>query len=651
MKNIFKKFVTVALIACLVLTTACNEKQNNQSGDEGEPQVTYTLSQTEAQLTEEQTLQLEVSANPAQEQMNVEWATSNEEVATVENGLVTAIKAGSANVTATVDGNVLTCAITVEAKPIVYQYALNFNSFSIEEEQTKQLIVAVDPEKEIEVEWTSNAQDVATVDATGLVTAVAPGTAQITATVDGNQLVCEVEVTAKPIVYEYTLSSSAIELTLGAEADLTVTVAPEKAFVANYTSENEGVAMVDANGKIKAVGVGETKIMVEVDDKTLYCSINVTSPVVATALRTDGEGMNVDMDTVGGELDTLYWEHYQGDSIDCMLNAEDLVTSNNIETYTNGFYDFKVGFGWNNGSNITQWGGGNHNGRHTTPGQACTIEATLKVNENVKKVLVYVGAWRATNTTALYYNGVQIAAAEPFTAGDASLGYQIAFDINASEEVNLTLKTTASDVGENGNVSMVAIIMLGKAQNTATTSLSVTKTALTDKANVINLTEKGTTDWFYLNYEHQTDEMANGTAIDTSSLKVEGNGFGWDYLSQFVWSNGTTNVNNLVDNDIGDNAVGTNNFKYGAYVLINVKVTAQTKNVVYYVSGWSSTYNARIIDAKGNTLYHEQIAENNGGTQAFALDFAVNATADDTLTFIVYRPSGANCGIAAVAVN
>ena len=69
--------------------------------------------------------------------------------------------------------------------------------------------------------------------------------------------------------------------------------------------------------------------------------------------------------------------------------------------------------------------------------------SVTKENENVKKVLVYVGAWRATNTTALYYNGVQIAAAEPFTAGDASLGYQIAFDINASEEVNLTLKTTA----------------------------------------------------------------------------------------------------------------------------------------------------------------------------------------------------------------
>ena len=48
------------------------------------------------------------------------------------------------------------------------------------------------------VTWSSNNESVATVDASGVVTAVAPGTAAITATADGKSATCTVTVTAKP---------------------------------------------------------------------------------------------------------------------------------------------------------------------------------------------------------------------------------------------------------------------------------------------------------------------------------------------------------------------------------------------------------------------------------------------------------------------
>lgn len=49
----------------------------------------------------------------------VAWTSSNENVAAVdENGMVTAVKAGTAIITATADGKTATCTVTVTAKPV-----------------------------------------------------------------------------------------------------------------------------------------------------------------------------------------------------------------------------------------------------------------------------------------------------------------------------------------------------------------------------------------------------------------------------------------------------------------------------------------------------------------------------------------------------
>lgn len=48
---------------------------------------------------------------------NVTWSSDNQNVATVENGIVTAVKAGTATITATVDGKSAECTVTVTAPP------------------------------------------------------------------------------------------------------------------------------------------------------------------------------------------------------------------------------------------------------------------------------------------------------------------------------------------------------------------------------------------------------------------------------------------------------------------------------------------------------------------------------------------------------
>ena len=81
--------------------------------------VSYTgvkLSQAEANLYPADTLNLTAEVDPAAEG-TVVWASGNEAVATVADGVVTAVKAGNANITATIGDVSAICRITVEHKP------------------------------------------------------------------------------------------------------------------------------------------------------------------------------------------------------------------------------------------------------------------------------------------------------------------------------------------------------------------------------------------------------------------------------------------------------------------------------------------------------------------------------------------------------
>ena len=133
----------------------------------------------------------------------VTWTTSDPTVATVdENGLVTAVATGVATITATTtDGTNLeaNCAVTVIQ--LATSVALNKTEATIEVGVQEQLTATVLPEDATNkaVIWTTSDPTVATVDENGLVTAVAAGTATITATTtDGTNLEASCAVTVAP---------------------------------------------------------------------------------------------------------------------------------------------------------------------------------------------------------------------------------------------------------------------------------------------------------------------------------------------------------------------------------------------------------------------------------------------------------------------
>ena len=139
------------------------------------------------------------------------------------------------------------------------------------------------------VTWTTSSSAVATV-ADGVITAVAPGEATITAKAGDKTGICTVTVSApEPVVIAVTgitLNTDILELIEGESAILTATVYPENATDPSVTwkSSSEAVATV-VDGVVTAVAAGEATITAKAGDKEATCAVTVaaeSSPATTT---------------------------------------------------------------------------------------------------------------------------------------------------------------------------------------------------------------------------------------------------------------------------------------------------------------------------------------------------------------------------------
>lgn len=150
---------------------------------------------------EEFTLTATVAPDDATDK-TVTWTSSNTDVATVADGVVSALSAGRAIITAyTSNGFKATCNITVKA-PDVLATSITLDRTAISgypgDEFTLKATVLPDDATDKRVEWISSDNTIATVTQTGLVTIVAAGECTVSAwTMDGTYLHAECTVTAK----------------------------------------------------------------------------------------------------------------------------------------------------------------------------------------------------------------------------------------------------------------------------------------------------------------------------------------------------------------------------------------------------------------------------------------------------------------------
>gem|GEM_PF-1036831 len=243
----------------------------------------------------------------------VTWTTSDSKVVAVDNtGKVTAVSAGTATITATTaDGSkTSSCIVTVNnAVVTVTSVALNktTDALTVGSTDTLSAIVAPINATNKAVTWASSNTNVATVDNTGIVTAVSAGTATITATTADGSKTSSCIVTVNNAVVTVTsvaLNKTTDALTVGSTDTLTAIVAPINATnkAVTWASSNTNVATVDNTGKVTAVSAGTATITATTADgsKTASCTINI--PVV----KTSGVNLNKTSDSlIVGDIDTL----------------------------------------------------------------------------------------------------------------------------------------------------------------------------------------------------------------------------------------------------------------------------------------------------------------------------------------------------------
>lgn len=116
----------------------------------------------------------------------VTWTSSDNEVATVENGTVTAVSVGTAIITATAaDGKTVSCTVSVTAADAITSVMISQSTAKLEVGGTIKLTVTIKGNSQADTTtatWKSSDESVATVSADGTVTAVGEGTCIITVT-------------------------------------------------------------------------------------------------------------------------------------------------------------------------------------------------------------------------------------------------------------------------------------------------------------------------------------------------------------------------------------------------------------------------------------------------------------------------------------
>lgn len=359
MKKIFAQAMVFVLAAVMALSlTACGVDITSV----GLPASMQLVKGDTAQLTVDFGAKdgaTEEAIAKAAEKLKLVWSSSDEAVATVdETGNVTAVGAGTADITVTLeDGNISsTCVVqvVVPAEGVTAPETLNLE---VNGENTAQLNAKAMPEDATDVTFTyeSSNPEVATVDENGMVTAVANGEADITVTMTQKQMDEQNEPPAADVdtssdVNSAPASASAIEsasepaseaapasavtsepesapasdsapasetesavaetpetdegavvmtatthvvvttkvesltfdkgegtLTIGNSTTMKVSVLPETASnqTVTWKSSDESVATVDADGKVKAVKVGTATITASIGDVSAEYALTV----------------------------------------------------------------------------------------------------------------------------------------------------------------------------------------------------------------------------------------------------------------------------------------------------------------------------------------------------------------------------------------
>lgn len=215
------------------------------------------------------------------------WASTNQSVATVDaSGNVTTLAAGTTDITATSEGITASATLTVNAMQggQIATVTVTLAPASVVVGATSQATVVFadangSPINVNNITWASSDNAIATVDANGVVTAVAAGTASITATGRGRSGLAQITVTLVPVAnVAVSLAASSVAVGQTTQATATATDANGATLTGRtvtWTSSDNNIATVSSTGVVSAVAAGTATITATVEGKTGSASVTV----------------------------------------------------------------------------------------------------------------------------------------------------------------------------------------------------------------------------------------------------------------------------------------------------------------------------------------------------------------------------------------
>ena len=296
MKHFSKVFVALLLSVMLLMPYAVAFAEDGQDAGSASIEIAKGKSVTVSpEITE---------AHINEKPKTTEWTSSDETVATVSGGKISAKSAGTATIMCSMEFEDSTEETTWEVNVFVPVASIK-TSKTLEVtvgDEPAELAVEIAPEDATykDLEWSSSDEEVVKVDDSGIVTAVKAGKAVLTATANdpGNdkKVSAAISVTVLQPVLSLGLDQSTVELAKGKSVTLAAEMTPEDASnkQLTWTSSDPAVAAVDSKGKVTAKGLGNATITCEAADgagASVSCEVEVFVPVAA--VKSDAKTISV----------------------------------------------------------------------------------------------------------------------------------------------------------------------------------------------------------------------------------------------------------------------------------------------------------------------------------------------------------------------
>lgn len=257
--------------------------------------VTPTASQIEIGRTTTLTAVVKDQRDSVMSGKTVTWSSNNTSVATVAanvitagatTAVVTAVTKGTANITATVEGKTVTvpvfvvdptvATVTVTATvPPTFFVGQTLQATAVARDGGNNTLTS------FATTWTSSAPAVATVSASGLITAVTAGTTTITATSGGRSGTLNVTVSLVPVSRIILTMPKPAQVGRGASVVAQLrnsanAVLTNDQRVFGWHSSDESIATISATGVITGLTYGTTIVTCVVENRVGVLTVNVT---------------------------------------------------------------------------------------------------------------------------------------------------------------------------------------------------------------------------------------------------------------------------------------------------------------------------------------------------------------------------------------